>query len=100
MIRSNELKLGIIKLFDHEYNSTIQWINNLGVEKYREFRLVFSEFPRGEISGNYKEILADDKLYYLLASYKGWKEEMVDREITLLENTNELKGIINNQIKK
>lgn len=91
VIQSNELKLQIIKLFDHEYNSTAQWINTLSIEKHREFREVFIEFPRGRISDNYHEILADDKLYNLLVTYKGWKEVLVDRENILLENTNKLK---------
>jgi hypothetical protein len=91
VIQSNELKLQIINLFDHEYNSTSRWINTLSIEKHREFREVFIEFPRGGISGNYHEILADDKLYNLLVTYKGWKEVLVDRENILLENTNKLK---------
>ncbi len=100
VIQSNELKLQIIKLFDHEYNSVSQWVNILSVEKYKEFKHVFTALPRGETSNNYKEIVANDKLYYLLVTYKGWKEVLVDRETELLENTNRLKALVFSELNK
>jgi hypothetical protein len=97
-IRSNELKLQIIKLFDHDYTSAAQWINNLSIEKHKEFRAIFMEFPRGGIANNYKQIVANDKLYNLLTTYQGWKEELVNREVVLLGNTNRLKERINQEL--
>ncbi len=93
IIHSNELKMQVIKLFDHEYGAATKWINELSIEKHREFREVFNAFPRGGISSdNFEEILANDQLYNLLATYKGWKEALINREIVLLENTNTLKA--------
>jgi len=98
IIKSNQLKLKIIALFDHEYSSATQWINELSIEKHREFRAVFIGFPRGDIAHNYEVILADDRLYNLLVTYKGWKEALGNRVTILLNNTNQLRALVQDEL--
>lgn len=91
VVQSNDLRLKIIELFDQVYQPEIQLINITGIEKGRDFREVFKNIPRGGIANNYKKVLDNDQLYYLLTIEKSWVNSVITRQTRLLEKTIALK---------